>query len=89
MAKRTLRVSTKAARLALRRLIVQLGKADLSGLADRVRKKGKAKTAREWVSILRAAEREIPEWCPNDTFTIDLPPARARARGRARGRRRT
>jgi hypothetical protein len=78
MAKRMMRISTRDARLALRRLLRQLDKADLTGLTDRVSKGGKAKTAREWVRVLRDAEREIPEWCPNlrgdDQFTIDVPP---------------
>ena len=84
MAKRLLRIKTKEVRVALKRLVRQLDKADLSGLLDRVSASGKATTAREWVQMLRDAEAEIPEWCPNlrgdSPFTIDVPPNNRRRR---------
>lgn len=84
MAKRMLRIKTRGVRVALTRLVTQLDRADLSGLKERVSGKGKAKTAREWVRMLRDAAAEIPEWCPNprgdNQFSIDVPPSSRRRR---------
>lgn len=79
MKKKNLQIKTKEVRLALRRLLAELDKADLTGLGDRVRKGGLAKTELAWLETLRRAESEINEWCPNleagpNQFTIDVPP---------------
>jgi hypothetical protein len=84
MAKRSVPINTRPARVALRQLLIQLKRADLSELKTLANPKGMTKTARSWVSLLETAEREIPEWCPNkrgdDQFSFDLPPASRRRR---------
>lgn len=75
----TLRIDTKDVRQALRRLIDELDKADLSSLAGRVRMKGKTRNVDAWVETLKTAESELAEWCPNleagpNQFTIDVAP---------------
>jgi hypothetical protein len=85
MAKRSVRISTRGAHVALSRLIARLDKLEKSeweALEKRVSKKGKTKTFRAWLGVLKIAKREIPEWCSkgDNQFTIDVRPVSPRRR---------
>jgi hypothetical protein len=60
---------------AMQRLVDQLDRADLTGLAKQV-PGGKKRTARAWMETLKRATRELPGWCKS--FSIDVPPKRRR-----------
>ena len=65
-------IPTKEVRDGLKRLIADLDRADLSSLKGKPG--AKAKDANAWVEMLRTAEAEMEQWCPNSQFTIDVPP---------------
>ena len=72
-----LHISSKAAREALQKLIDELDGADLSMLAEAVARKPKrVQEVSQWKQALRTTIRDIEEWCPSGSFTIDAEPRR-------------
>ena len=79
MAKRKIRINSSRAHRALRDLLGQLNKADLSDLKARAKPKSrKIRELDQWLEALETAALAIPDWCPtkrvDNQFTFDAEP---------------